>query len=141
MIENHLQWQVTSDKCPAPHLPKPPIKFMNWWAINCPKGYSLLFVPPLNRPDPRFTCFSGMVDCDGYFEFINFPFVWNEPNFKGILPAGTPLMQVIPIKRDTLFSKNVCRAFNETELKALKGTRRKLQSHESHYRDNIWEHK
>lgn len=141
MIENHMQWQVTSDKCPAPHLPKPPIKFMNYWAINCPKGYSLLFMPPLNRPDPRFTCFSGMVDCDGYFEFVNFPFVWNEPNFQGVLPAGTPLVQVIPIKRDTLFSKSICRAFNNEELKALNGTRRKLQSHESHYRDNVWEQK
>jgi len=141
MIENHSDWQVTSDKCPAPHLPKPPMKFMNYWAINCPKGYSLLFVPPLNRPDTRFTCFSGMVDCDGYFEFVNFPFVWNEPNFDGILPAGTPLVQVIPIKRDTLFKDFDIKTFNEEDFKKINGTRRKLESHESHYRDNVWENK
>lgn len=141
MVENHGQNQVSSDKCPAPHLPKPPIKWMNYWAIKCPKGYSLLFVPPLNRADERFTCFSGMVDCDGYFEFVNFPFVWNKPNAKEIVPAGTPLMQVIPIKRDSLFNKHIIRSFTEADHKELRDTQRKRQSHESHYRDNIWERK
>jgi hypothetical protein len=100
-----------------------------------------MFVPPLNRADERFTCFSGIVECDGYFEFINFPFVWNEPNFSGIVPAGTPLVQVIPIKRDTLFKDFTVRAFNDKDYKELKDTQRKRQSHESHYRDNIWERK
>lgn len=139
MIENHGTWQVTTEKCPAPHMPKPPIKFMNYWAIKCPKGYSLLFTPPFNRADPRFTCFTGLVDCDGYFEFVNFPFVWNEPNYHDVLPAGTPLVQVIPIKRDTLFTKQNIRAFNADDIKELQSTRRKLESHESHYRDTIWE--
>ena len=141
MIENHGPMQVTSDKCPAPHLPKPPIKWMNYWAIKCPPGYSLLFVPPLNRPDDRFTCFSGIVDSDNYFEFVNFPFVWNVPNFDGIIPAGTPLMQVIPIKRDTLFNKHTIRSFKDSDLKDLASTHRKRQSHESHYRDYIWKRK
>lgn len=141
MIENHSQKQMTTDMCPAPHLPKPPIKWMNHWAIKCPKGYSLMFVPPLNRADERFTCFSGIVECDGYFEFINFPFVWNEPNFSGIVPAGTPLVQVIPIKRDTLFKDFTVRAFDDKDYKELRDTQRKRQSHESHYRDNIWERK
>lgn len=141
MIENHGEKQLTSDKCPAPHLPKPPIKWMNYWAIKCPKGYSLLFVPPLNRADDRFTCFSGLVDVDEYFEFINFPFVWNVPNFHGIIPAGTPLMQVIPIKRDTLFTDHAIRSFTSEDYKDLRDTQRKRQSHESHYRDNIWKRK
>lgn len=141
MIQNHETDQISSDKVPSPHLPKPPIKWLNWWAIKCPPGYSLLFVPPLNREDPRFTCFSGLVDADGYFEFINFPFVWNVPNFHGIIPAGTPLMQVIPIKRDSLFDKHVIRAFTDADMKDLEDTRRKRSSHESHYRDNIWQKK
>lgn len=141
MIENHLESQVTTDKCPAPHLPKPPIKWLNYWAIKCPEGYSLMFVPPLNRADPRFTCFSGIVECDKYFEYINFPFVWNEPNFSGIVPAGTPLMQVIPIKRDTIFKESIIRSFKDSDYKDLNNTRCKLKVHESHYRDNLWERK
>lgn len=138
MIQNHFENQVTSAKCPSPYEPKPPMKWMNHWAIKCPKGYSLLFVPPLNREDKRFTCFSGLVDADGYFEYVNFPFVWNEPNFDGIIPAGTPLMQVIPIKRETLFKDSIIRPFTNTDHKDLIDTFYKRVSHESHYRDNIW---
>ncbi len=141
MIENHNADQVTSDKSPAPHHGLPPMKWMNWWAIKCPPGYSLLFVPPLNRPDPRFSCFSGLVDADGYFEFINFPFVWTDPNFHGIIEAGTPLVQVIPIKRNTLFKDYEVKAFSEKDHKALRDTRRRRQSHISHYRDSVWEKK
>lgn len=141
MIENHHAEQVTNDKCPAPHKDKPPMKWINHWAIKCPPGYSLLFMPPLNRPDPRFTVFSGMVDADGYFEFINFPFIWNEPGFHGIIPAGTPLVQVIPVKRSTLFRGHKVRAFSTEELRKMEDTRTKRKSRTSFYRDEIWERK
>lgn len=141
MIENHGKSQISTEKEPNPNDPKPPIKFLNWWAIKVPKGYSVLFVPPLNRPDPRFTCISGLVDCDGYFEFINFPFFFNEPNFVGIIPAGTPLVQVIPIKRDALFRDHEARAFTDEEIEELEFTRRQRSIHESHYRDYVWSRK
>jgi hypothetical protein len=54
MIENHGKNQISTDKFPNPNDPNPPLKFMNYWAIKVPKGYSVLFVPPLNRADPRF---------------------------------------------------------------------------------------
>lgn len=141
MIENHNTAQVTHESSPAPHRHQPPMKWMNWWAIKCPPGYSMLFVPPLNRPDPRFTVFSGLVDCDGYFEFVNFPFVWNEPNFHGIVEAGTPLVQVIPIKRSTLFRDSTVRQFTPDDLRDLENTRAKRRSRISLYRDEIWERK
>lgn len=141
MIQNHHMDQVSTEKSPNPTFPKPPIKFLNWWAIRCPPGYSLLFMPPLNRTEKRFTCFSGMVEADKYFEFINFPFVWNVPNFHGILPAGTPLVQVFPIKRDTLFGNTIIRSFNKKDLKDLNDTRQKRKSRISYYRDELWEKK
>ena len=60
----------------------------------------------MNRPDSRFTCISGIVDCDGHKEYVNFPFFFNTPNYTGIVKAGTPLVQVIPIKRDELMKKH-----------------------------------
>lgn len=141
LIENHNPAQITHEKSPSPIGHLPPMKWLNWWAIKCPPGYSLLFMPPLNRPDPRFTVFSGLVDADGYFEFINFPFVFTEPGFHGIIEAGTPLVQVIPVRRDTLFRKTKVRAFNEADLRDLENTRRRRASHVSHYRDHIWERK
>lgn len=141
LIENHSFNQITTDKVPNPLLPKPPIKFLNYWMIKVPKGYSVLFVPPLNRPDPRFTCMSGLVDCDGYFEYINFPFTFNQPNYYGVIEAGTPLIQVIPIKRNTLLKNQTIRKMQTSEYNEHELTKRKLKSHASHYRDTIWEKK
>ena len=100
-----------------------------------------MFTPPLNRPDSRFTCISGLVDCDGYFEFINFSFFFHEPNFVGILPAGTPLVQVIPFKRDALFRDFEARAMTDEDVTELEFTRRQRSIHESHYRDYVWSRK
>ena len=141
MIENHSAEQVTSAKCPAPHHILPPMKWMNHWAVKCPPGYSLLFTPPLNRPDPRFEVFSGLVDADGYFEFVNFPFVWKQPNFHGVVEAGTPLVQVIPVKRSALVTKATIRGMYPAEEREMEQTRARRRSHTSHYRDHIWERK
>jgi hypothetical protein len=75
-------------------------KFMNPWSIQTPPGYSVLIVPPLGYPDNPFTCLPAVVDSDNYQSPINFPFVLNDPNFVGLISAGTPMVQVIPFKRD-----------------------------------------
>ncbi len=141
MVENHNYNQVTSDQSPNPNMPKPPMKFLNWWAIKVPPGYSVLFVPPLNRQDSRFTCMSGFVDVDGYFEFINFPFFFHATNYTGILEAGTPLIQAIPIRRDAILTKDKIRKFEKKDHDDLFRTRRTREIHESVYRDKIWSRK
>ena len=140
MVESHSMSQITTPKCPNPELPKPPIKFINHWAIRVPDDYSVLFVPPLNRTETRFQCMSGLVDCDGYFEFINFPFTFNAANWSGILPAGTPLVQAIPIKRGTMLTETV-REFTDQDHELMNLTRRRRSSHESLYRDSVWSKK
>lgn len=80
--------------------PQGAFKFFNPWAIKTPKGYSCLFVPPLNAPNQYFTIFSGIVDTDTYLGAVHFPFTLNDPNFRGLIPAGTPIAQVIPFKRE-----------------------------------------
>lgn len=75
-------------------------KWINYWAIKTPKGYSTLFVPPFHR-ESIFTILPGVVDTDTYTAPVNFPFVLNDPKFEGIIPAGTPIAQVIPFKRES----------------------------------------
>jgi hypothetical protein len=75
-------------------------KWINPWAIKTPKGYSTLFVQPMHRESP-FTILPGIVDTDEYTAAVNFPFVLNDVTFEGLIPAGTPIAQVIPIKRDS----------------------------------------
>jgi hypothetical protein len=148
MVEGHSKEQISSNDNPNPNDPKPPLKFLNYILIKIPKGYSALFVPPLNRPDPRFTCLSGMVD-DGYMgqgniEYINFPFFFNQLNYTGIIKAGTPLVQMILIERNQVLRqsrKAELQPMSDKETKLLETTRKRHKSHESMYRDNIWERK
>jgi hypothetical protein len=77
------------------------IKFNNYWTIETPPGYSLLFTHPLNRTDLPFTTITGLVDTDMYTEnLISFPVRWHDADFNGVLPKGTPVAQCIPVKRE-----------------------------------------
>jgi hypothetical protein len=76
-------------------------KWANPWSIQTPDGYSSLFIPPAHGGNKYFTILEGFVDTDKYISNINFPFVLNDPNFEGMIPAGTPMVQVIPVKRDS----------------------------------------
>lgn len=77
------------------------IKFNNFWTIEAPSGYSLLFTHPVNRRDLPFTTLTGLVDADAYHEAqVHFPAYWHNPDFNGTLAKGTPVAQCIPVKRD-----------------------------------------
>jgi hypothetical protein len=78
------------------------IKFNNFWTIESPPGYSLLFTHPVNRPDLPFTTLTGLVDTDTYRDVqIHFPAHWHNVNFTGVLPKGTPIAHCIPVKRES----------------------------------------
>jgi hypothetical protein len=75
-------------------------KFNNPYSITTPPGYSTLFIQPFHR-ESVFTIFPGIVDTDTYKAPVNFPFVLNDLKWEGIIPAGTPMAQVIPFKRES----------------------------------------
>jgi hypothetical protein len=79
-------------------------KILNPWKIKTPKGYSCLFLPPLNNSDDRFSIISGIVDTDVFPNEINFPIVINGdkyPILETVIKKGTPYAQIIPFKRDS----------------------------------------
>lgn len=80
-------------------------KWINPWAIETPKGWSCLFVPPLHGDRSVFEALPGLVDTDTYMAPVNFPFIMNDPKFEGLIEAGTPIVQVIPIRRENWSSK------------------------------------
>jgi hypothetical protein len=67
--------------------------------LATPEGYSFIYTHPLNRYELPFITSSGIFDGDkfGKMEGINF-FVRN--GWYGIIPKGTPYLQVIPFKRE-----------------------------------------
>ena len=75
-------------------------KFLNPWAIQTPKGYSCLFTTPMHHDLP-FDILPGVVDTDTYNTPVNFIFTLKDQSFEGIIPQGTPMVQVVPFKRDS----------------------------------------
>jgi len=79
-------------------------KIINPWKIKTPKGYSCLFVPPLNNSDDRFSVIPAIVDTDTFTNEINFPIIINGdkyPVLETTIEKGTPYVQIIPFKRDS----------------------------------------
>jgi hypothetical protein len=92
----------------SPYIDKnkklPFYKIINPWKIKTPKGYSCLFVPPLNNTDDRFSIIPGIVDTDTFPDEINFPIVFNGdkyPVLETLIKKGTSYVQIIPFKRDS----------------------------------------
>lgn len=89
----------------ATELPRPPghdkdlYAWNTKWGIETPPGYSCLFTHPFNRFDLPFTTTNGFVESDGFSAGGGIPFFLKE-GFTGIIPAGTPIIQIIPLKRE-----------------------------------------
>ncbi|QRD99661.1 hypothetical protein VOLN27_34 [Halorubrum virus VOLN27B] len=139
MVSNHDLEQVGGEMFPNHEWPI--MKFHNYWSMKVPDGYSALITNPMNRPGQPFTPFSGVVDIDNYFNEINAPFMWTGGDFEGIFDAGTPIVQVIPFKRDSMITDAVARPMTEEEDLEKRRTKEELSSHGSTYRDRRWQHK
>jgi hypothetical protein len=112
-------------------------KWMNPWSIKTPKGYSTLFIQPMHR-ESVFTIFPGVVDTDLHTATVNFPMVINDPNFEGLIPAGTPIAQVIPFKRD-IWKMNLG---SDVELEEQKNAFQKLETRFfDRYKNMFWSRK
>ena len=96
MVSNHGAHQVLGN----PWGNRPPRKIHNYWTIVTPPGWSCLFVNPLNRPNGLFEVVAGVVDTDTYRSPIHFPFFATGPDGLHVVEKGSPLVQVIPFRRE-----------------------------------------
>jgi hypothetical protein len=108
------------------------------WRPKLPKGYSILITHPLNRLDLPFTTMTGIIDADEFFHTPtgNLPF-FIEESFSGVIPVGTPMFQMIPIKRD------IWESFAEPfdEIASEKNNRDIRQHVWKGYRNKFWHKK
>jgi hypothetical protein len=74
-------------------------KYLNCWIPQTPKGYSCLIVSPLGYGDLPFRAIPAIVDTDSSTLELVFP-MWVKTGFEGIVEKGTPMIQIIPFKRD-----------------------------------------
>ena len=74
-------------------------KYLNCWIPQTPKGYSCLIISPLGYGDLPFKVIPAIVDTDRSTLELVFP-MWVKEGFEGIVEKGTPMVQIIPFKRD-----------------------------------------
>jgi hypothetical protein len=130
MVSNHGAHQVAGN----PREPRPPCKFHNYWTIRTPPGWSCLFVPPLNRPNGVVEIVSGVVDTDAYASLIHFPFFAVAADGLYVLEKGTPLVQVIPFKREATNLPGLVRAETAADAAERQRIRRNTLAGEGWYR-------
>lgn len=110
--------------------------WQTYWRIKTPEGVSCLFTQPLNRTDLPFITLSGVTDTDkwGGSDVLN---VALKDDFEGVIPAGTPFVQIIPFYRKEWDAeiKNEPDLVMENERELVMERRRNLNP--GYYRDNI----
>jgi len=70
------------------------------WSIKTPKGWSIMVMEPQHHEPGPITCSSGIVDTDEWDIPFNMFLKLRNPDFEGMIPAGTPFLQIIPFKRE-----------------------------------------
>ena len=110
-LSPYIKWNVgwdlvdTQDSLTFPNYPVPQgcsstgFRWLNNWKIETPAGYSSLIIHPLHRHDLPFYTLTGFIDTDKMPNAVVFPFFIKE-GFEGDIPMGTPIAQVIPVKRE-----------------------------------------
>jgi len=103
-FDNHPLIQIEGSPFIEKNKNLPLYKILNPWKIKTPKGYSCLFISPLNNSDDRFSIIPGIVDTDTFINEVNFPIIINGdkyPVLETTIKKGTPYVQIIPFKRDS----------------------------------------
>jgi hypothetical protein len=85
------------------------------WLVETDPGYSCMFINPLHQDDSPLVGFSGVIDTDTFLSDGFFSFTVKK-DFKGIIKQGTPLIQIIPFKRDEWSSEITAPGSNRNKI-------------------------
>lgn len=98
-------WDQVGDECGLDKYPcgKQLLKMINPWTIKTPKGWSIQVKNPASHFSTDLHFIEAVIDTDEFNHTINFPFVWTGSTVgEFLIPRGTPLVQVIPFKREVV---------------------------------------
>ena len=127
----HVAEQIAGS--PLAHGTQSAVKFNSFWTIELEPGWSLMAVHPINRDDLPFRTVTGLVDADHFNDVgINFPAVWLDPAFSGMLPRGTPIAQCYPVPREVPIL--VCEPMSATRVQRYEALATKIMAGPGVYR-------
>lgn len=98
-ITLHSPDQVTAWEYDTDRFTKDVFRIHPMWVIATEKGYSTLFIHPSFHNTLPFETVPAIIDTDMYASDGPFS-VKLKRGFKGVIEAGTPLVQCIPYKRE-----------------------------------------
>jgi hypothetical protein len=75
------------------------LKWQTYWGIRTDEGYSTMFIHPMHRNDLPFYSVTAIVDTDKFGTRSPYAF-FIKKGFKGVIHRGTPMLQVIPFRRE-----------------------------------------
>jgi hypothetical protein len=108
------------------------------WAVEVPEGYSVVYTQPYDRYDLPFLTTSGIIDNDKVNLPGSMPFFINKV-WTGILPAGTPYMQMMPFKREDWESEHVEESALSLAKKNMRNSKKYRLPDGGVYLRDVWE--
>lgn len=99
-----------------------------------PKGYSAIICQPFNNFEINTYLSAGIIDADSLMQPGGIPFAVKE-GFTGMIPAGTPIAQVLPFKRDNWITKAIGDPFKRNQSSIPRNY------FKGYYKKNIWKKK
>lgn len=93
-------------------------KFKMPWNVSTPMGYSVLYLDPFLFGSEHFTAWHGVIDSDTFNTNSDTSQVIMYPLSKKtfVIKKGTPIVQVVPFKRET-WSSSIVRYSSDTMIK------------------------
>lgn len=138
---NHLDFCVS--RLPMPQFEHPHGFYQDhfaWfpeWAVKAPDGYSVLYSTPFNRYDLPFMTVSGIIDNDKVNLPGSMPFFIRD-GWTGILPAGTPYVQLLPFKREDWKADLIFEEHHIMMKKNMENSKKYRVPNGGVYKNEVW---
>jgi hypothetical protein len=104
-VSSHTRSQVEPLLDDPEDTLKTVVKLETPWRIEASDDVVLLFMPVAYNNESRFQAAHGILDTK-YGHVLNIQLFWKDMNSKTLVRAGTPLVQIIPIPRQSLSLSN-----------------------------------
>lgn len=108
------------------------------WAVETPDGYSVLYSQPFNRFELPFLTTSGIIDNDSVKLPGSMPFFLRK-GFSGVIPAGTPFVQLLPFKREDWNSEIIIENPDRINEKNMKNSNKYRVPNGGIYKNKVWQ--
>lgn len=137
LIANHSTDQVSHFPLDSDLYSNSVLRIHPTWMVKTPDGYSTLFINPMHQAPSPLTAVEAIVDTDKFWSDGHLSF-FVKKNFRGILKQGTPMVQVIPFKRDE-WKSEIVKDFDPEKTNLQ---RRIVRSNfQNGYRTKFWQKK